>query len=98
MTTMTDTTKDTLQEIIEERAALMLERMRLQRRLSEATDENAELRGLNAELLAACEAGVPWVCVMTAKGDPYRHPQSIENAERDLAIILAAIDHNKGVL
>lgn len=43
------------------------------------------------ELLAACEAAVPWVAVMTSDHDPYRHPQSVANAKADLDQLRAAI-------
>ena len=42
-------------------------------------------------LFAACKAALPWVAIATAEGDPYRHPKSIENAKKDLALLQAAI-------
>lgn len=39
----------------------------------------------------ALEAVLPWVVMATAGGDPYRHPQSIENAKQGLAKLQAAL-------
>ena len=55
------------------------------------------VRELNAydALLAACEAVIPWVALMTSDHDPYRHPQSVANAKADLEQLLAAISAAK---
>jgi hypothetical protein len=48
------------------------------------------------DLLAACEAALPWVAIATSDHDPHRHPKSVQNARDDAAILMAAIRKAKG--
>lgn len=56
---------------------------------------NALLIEAAPELLAACEAALPWVAIAIA-GRINPHPQAVKNHAEDLARLRAAIKKAKG--
>lgn len=65
-------------------------------RPTEEDRANARLIAAAPDLLAACEAVLPWVVFATNDYDPDRHPKSIQNAKDDLAQLMEAIRKAKG--